>query len=181
MANTKSPSSFLCLDLGTTTGFAYVNTKTKIVLSGILKNYKKTKDRPEEKFSVFYDNLERLFWAVDTRIDEIYYELPNFASFKNQNITFNGLLGVLFCLGVKHSIDHYKTIAPSTLKKTITGNGMAKKEEVMEKCLELFPLLQLTDHNQADALAIAYYVNPNITKFKKRYKIVTASSDGGSD
>ena len=53
--------------------------------------------------------------------------------------------------------------------------------KVMEKCLELFPLLQLTDHNQADALAIAYYVNPNITKFKKRYKIITAASDGGAD
>lgn len=48
-------------------------------------------------------------------------------------------------------------IPPTTLKKMITHNGFAKKEEVSSKLSELSQLVFYTDH-ESDAFALAYVV-----------------------
>lgn len=53
-------------------------------------------------------------------------------------------------------------IAPNTVKKAITGNGHAEKEEVAQKIAEILGIPNdFTTDNESDALAVAYtgYLN----------------------
>lgn len=47
-------------------------------------------------------------------------------------------------------------IQPASVKKTVTGNGRAKKEEVAEKIKEIFKIKQNLSDHKTDAIAIAY-------------------------
>lgn len=46
-------------------------------------------------------------------------------------------------------------VAPTTLKKYVTGKGNASKMEVMAKMIRLMPQVEIANDNEADALALA--------------------------
>lgn len=57
---------------------------------------------------------------------------------------------------------------PKVIKKFITGNGNASKEDVLRKLNEFYQI-QLNDDNQADALALCVYQN-NWKTYKNKNK-----------
>lgn len=56
--------------------------------------------------------------------------------------------------------------APSSIKKIITKNGRAEKEEVQRHVLERFPHMVFEDQDQSDSCAagMAYFITNNIIK-----------------
>lgn len=55
--------------------------------------------------------------------------------------------------------------APNMIKKTITGNGQAKKEVIQAKILKKYPNLKFVNDDESDATAVA------ITNLIKKHKM----------
>lgn len=134
----------LAIDVGTQTGFSMLEggrlTAWTTVLEGVDGSH---------KLLAFWNYLK---WY---RPDLVVYERP-------------------FAQGAaKRQLDSYVTaielwamtndiswigVAPSTLKKSATGNGRAHKYEVIAAMRERFPATEILDDNQADAVALIDYL-----------------------
>ena len=71
---------------------------------------------------------------------------------------FNQATQVLYrCHGIANELFHQYPqfyYAPATIKKTITGNGQAKKEIVQKSILKKYPDLHFANDDESDATAI---------------------------
>ena len=128
----------LCLDLGTTTGWAFHSQGD--VRHGIKKFPKDLGERLEE----FYD------WLRTLNPDEVIYEKP-FNVPGRAVLTLNGMAGVLILVANQLGWG-ISSVSPMTIKKAVTGTGRATKEDMVEYVQKRYP--DVTDHNEADALGI---------------------------
>ena len=117
----------LSLDLSlSSTGFSIIDEKYNLITYGTIQT--KAKDNTEE---------ERLH-IIGKRIDELIkeYNVTDVcveASYKSVNVKTTQQLAKLLGISMYLSVDNdikVTTVNPSTARKSILGNGSAKKEEV---------------------------------------------------
>lgn len=130
-----------------------------VLESGTLKT--KADKTFQERISIIYEYIKKLI--IQYQPDCMGLERLFFRPGKNQEsfrsatiIQTNMVSGVLFLLAHQHTL-RIKELAPASVKKTITGNGRATKEEMLEVisayCKQQDIILK-TDH-QADSIGIA--------------------------
>lgn len=144
----------LTLDLGTRTGWA------RLTPDGVDHGYADF-DCPSgrdglrfQRFRAFLHDMKRRCDLAGHPLRLVVFEQVDFVSpvngVKSIKVSF-GLWGHLTAWCEHHSI-LYRGIAPGTLKKAMTGNGRAKKEEV--RAAVRAAGYAVTDLNEADALAL---------------------------
>ena len=146
---------FLALDLGTTTGWCLADyEKTTKVISGFKKlvSYKSSIDR----FPNFLTLLNEIYRVSEKKLSKIYYE-KNMMSYKNvyANYIHGGFLAVL---EVWTSEKGMPMVGMSCLqiRKEVFGKGNIPKVAILPTIQEIHP--HVSDHNEADAVALALYV-----------------------
>lgn len=140
----------LCLDLGTKTGWA-ANSRTNGIISG-------TKDfstKRNEGGGMRFLKFRRWLDSLGDGITEIHFEEVRRHAGTQAAHVYGGLVGTLTAWCEEHSIP-YSSVPVGTIKKSATGKGNASKEEMIEaaKRKGFNPI----DDNQADALALLFYV-----------------------
>ena len=140
-----------------TTGYAFIRTdgrRLKIASAGAGVIRGKSKETLPLRIFEIYRNLEELVSEHQPEamaIEEVYshYERPRTA------ILMGHVRGVICLCAAQHGIPVYSYSA-TTVKKTLTGNGRASKEQ-MQRAIQLeFRLPELpSPPDLADALAIA--------------------------
>lgn len=137
--------NILSLDLGTKTGFHVKNFEHE---SYGLISLAKYKSHPE-KFIMFYNSIRKLI--DDNVIDVIAYEeVKRFMSSASAHL-YGGFRAILLMVAYSRDCEVYG-LSPTEIKKSFTGSGKAKKDDMIAKCLEL--KYAVDDDNVADAIAI---------------------------
>lgn len=134
----------LCLDLGSTLGWAVLTGRDQ-VFSGSVE-FKGTLSRR------LYD-----FWVwlgQRMSVEKLVYERP-FAMADNANASLHGMAGIVQMTAYDHEIP-FTCFSPKEIKKFVTGNGKASKEDVVAAVSKVYG--RVHDHNEADALALLSYV-----------------------
>lgn len=154
----------LALDLGTTTGWCVDTIDNSIEYGSISFAVKNRKfNSPSLRFVYFREWLNEMY---ENKFDIVYYEMVMAHKGVHASHCFGGFLAILqeFCLcrGVP-----FEGVPVGTIKKYITGNGAAKKWEVIEAVEKLG--YTPDDDNAADAVALFEYAY-NI-KFIKEKKV----------
>lgn len=143
----------LALDLATTCGFAILRADGRIE-SGVESFAPKTKDREGARWVRFHG------WLVDLKqahsdIDLIAYELV-VGGVPGQVFAaqiYGGFLALTQRFAEHHGIE-YRGHHVGTIKKAWTGNGAAKKDAMIARCIELG--FKPADDNEADAIALLH-------------------------
>jgi Holliday junction resolvasome RuvABC endonuclease subunit len=160
--------TILALDLGTTTGWAYRDSKG-VVTAGrwVLQKADTTaaaaklrRDRTlDPRIPILYNTLKH-FWCVhatnppDWPINFIVWEDVQFSRFTLQTQLWASFRTVVWLFCHNHSIP--RDCCPvGTLKKFATGCGRAHKDGMIEAATRLFPGVYFGgDDNAADALCL---------------------------
>tara|TARA_R110000803_G_scaffold50217_2_gene104329 strand:+ start:133 stop:681 length:549 start_codon:yes stop_codon:yes gene_type:complete len=156
----------LALDLATKTGWALLAngvTSCGVVNfgNGKKKADGKDPDAPQARFEDWIAKHIRL-WKIDV---VVYEEVYRWMSQRAANI-YNGQRGYMRSKAYRCGIKRV-SYSPPTIKKHFTGNGHAKKKDMIAEAERRWPSLEIIDDNQVDALAIlSLYCdmtnNPNI-------------------
>lgn len=137
--------SVLCLDLGTTTGWALCH-------QGKIVSGKKTfKASQFEGGGMRYLRFRREFLSTFRSVREVWFEEVHRHEGTDAAHVYGGLLATLTAWCEEHAIP-YQGIGVGVIKKHITGKGNAGKEQVIAAVRAKG--YQPADHNEADALAI---------------------------
>lgn len=132
----------------------------KVLTYGLIKTT--TKNSNPERLVIIHDTLENLIDIYKPSIiscERLFYTNP-LEGHRNKSasiITTNMVTGIIHYLaGHKKLI--LKDFVPSSVKKTITGNGLAKKEDIISIVPTLMGLKpdEIKIEHIADALAIGY-------------------------
>jgi crossover junction endodeoxyribonuclease RuvC len=98
---------------------------------------------------------EFLLDFLDDRADDISLEKPFFTPLTlAKNIRTLEVIGIIKLAAQKLGLSVYE-YSPTTIKKTITGNGRADKKEIIQSVSDRFQINTKVTH-EADAIAIAY-------------------------
>lgn len=138
-------------------GFGFVVLYEDGIEECLLWNFTKNKKGDSERLLIIFDTLVHHFW----RLQE-YYEVDVAMEGYAHGAKFNreklGELGGIVKLAV---YDVFKkdpvVVAPTVLKKFVTGKGTASKEE-MVRAANIKWDREFTDHNIVDAYGLAQYV-----------------------
>lgn len=139
----------LCLDLGTKTGYSVVENN-KIIKSGT-KDFKPTRFQSSDyRFILFRNFLNTLLPA-----DQVFFEEVRRHIGVDAAHCYGGFKAVLTTFCQDNNIN-YSGVAVGTIKKSVTGNGAAKKDMVIRAVQNrgFNPI----DDNEADAIAIGLHV-----------------------
>ena len=101
---------------------------------------------------------------IDLAPDLIMYEAPWCVGNYAKQVLFT-MVGIMQMLAAEFMIDHTST-EPKALKKWATGNGNAKKEDMIKRAHELFPDVKIVDDNHADALLLAAQIQERLREDK---------------
>lgn len=118
--------------------------------------------------------LHEIFNHVSTILDE--YEITDFTKergFALHNTTTAKLRGVdavvLLAVFKKYAVEEYPEISPTTVKKYLTGNGRAEKEEVLAnierflyKPVKLSKTKAALDESDAIGVVISYAIQKKL-------------------
>lgn len=151
-------AGILALDTGMTMGWAYMPAPIKFT-HGIWKLPGGQKE-PGHAFNHLFKTLDD--FARENRPKLIVKEaaiLPTdhksthgkYAMSAKQRVLMYGLHAMVELICVQRGIK-LTEIEPRTLKKQFTGNGNAKKEDMIFRCKTIGQSVQ--DHNEADAIAL---------------------------
>ena len=146
----------LTLDLGTTTGWASVQSQV-VTQSGIVKLHPRRFDGGGIrylKFSKFLDDLESRIQPITA----IFYEEVKRHIGVDAAHAYGGFMAVLTAWCESRHIA-YEGVTVGTIKKHITGKGNANKQQVINAVKQLGH--QPQDDNESDAIAIAYWAIHN--------------------
>lgn len=118
----------------------------------IVETIKIKKERGMERINIIINHIKK-------RIEEykptrVFIEGYSFGSRGRSIISLGELGGIVRYVLAEMGLKPVE-IAPKSLKKITTGNGNADKVIMLESVNKKFNLL-LTDHNQADALALSF-------------------------
>lgn len=148
----KEKTTWLALDLGTTTGFAIKDRQDNIT-SGWVSFKSRRFEGGGMRFLRFKNWLEELKENINT-INAIYFEEVRRHLGTDASHIYGGLLAMLTAWCESESIP-YEGIPVGTIKKHVTGKGNASKAEVIKAINDLGVVdKKVTDDNEADALAI---------------------------
>ncbi len=148
-----SVKTVLALDLALTTGYA-VRKESGRVESGSFDCRGKARDLPGARWANFRRFLVELKQA-NPDISVIWYEVvighgPNQVASAH---CFGALRALVELFAFHHQIE-LKPVGVSAWKKRFTGNGAAKKDDVIAVCRQLG--FKPADDNEADALGILH-------------------------
>lgn len=142
----------LCLDLGTSTGWAIRNEYGRIISGTAM-----FKPRRFEGGGMRYLRFER--WLNETRnvsgkIDAVYFEEVRRHIGVDAAHAYGGFLAGLtaWC---EHNAIPYEGVPVGTIKRFITGKGNASKDQVIAAVQAHGHKPE--DNNEADALALLYF------------------------
>ena|SRR6056297_769059 len=150
----------LALDMATKTGYAILEDGK--VRGGVFemkapkRNRRHLADEHEgKKYGDFLDWLNRIIAKVQPQA--IYYEEP-FMNMRRPSSIQSGYAWKALLMGTaaQHGIPLHG-VAPSSLKKAVTGSGRAEKPEMIAAAKSQFPDLEIVDDNMADALHVLSY------------------------
>ena len=147
----KSPV-LLCLDLGTTTGWAVINHNSH-VMSGTMNFQQKRFEGGGMRYLRFQQWLEEMR-AVMGNIDAVYFEEVRRHLGVDAVHVYGGFLSTLTSWCEQHAIA-YQGVGVGTIKKFITGKGNASKEAVIAAVQALGHNPE--DDNEADAISLLHY------------------------
>ncbi len=149
----KSPA-LLCLDLGTTTGWAVTNHNAHII-SGTLSFQPRRFEGGGMRYLRFCQWLEETH-AVMEHIDAVYFEEVRRHLGVDAAHVYGGFLSTLTSWCERENIA-YQGVPVGTIKKFITGKGNANKAAVIAAVHALGHNPE--DDNQADAIALLHYAH----------------------
>lgn len=141
----------LCLDLGTTTGWAVGDLEKKKHIKSGSEDLSVSRFESHGfryiKFSRFLDRIHEKYGFT-----RCCFEAIRFAQTTDAAHMYGGFVAVLQSWCINHEVE-YNGIEPQIIKKHITGKGNASKEEVINSVkikLKIFP----QDDNEADAVSL---------------------------
>lgn len=156
MNHPNQSARVLALDLATTAGFA-------LIASGVITSgsqyfgHRVKKGQPHPPAGLQFAQFEN--WLKerirDDKPEAIAYEEVFRWMSSSAAHCFCGFRAIMLKEAIRAGIPCF-AYSPTTIKKYWTGTGSAKKELMMETTLMRFPDLDLTDSNEADALAILF-------------------------
>jgi len=149
--------TILCLDLGTTTGWALSNRKY-LITSGTIQFKPKRFEGGGMRYLRFEKWLNEIF-SIGRPFDAIFFEEVRRHIGTDAAHVYGGFLGCLTSWCEQHNTP-YQGIPVGTIKKFITGKGNASKENVIEAVKKYGH--QPADDNEADALALLHYALKSI-------------------
>lgn len=152
-------SNILCLDLGTTTGWACrVDGK---ITSGSVSFKPSRFDGGGMRFLKFRHWLSDMKVVMQGSIDSVFYEEVRRHIGTDAAHTYGGFWGTLTAWCESQQIP-YQGIPVGTIKKHATGKGNATKADMILSARNRghFP----EDDNQADALALFYWASEAIDR-----------------
>lgn len=143
----------LCLDLGTTFGYAVVDpVKKQVVETGRFKLTKENKSG--RRFSQLYKWLQTYHQSY--KFTQCYYELVRRHIGTDAAHCYGAYRGIMLSWAYDMNMEIPVGLGVGTIKKAATGKGKASKEEMIAAVQELGYLPK--DDNEADAIAIALSV-----------------------
>lgn len=163
--------NILSLDLGKNMGWVIYNSSSNNCESGYIcldKKIYKPKNK-NEKFRGRFLNTGKKFLNMSIWLSEMYLK-HSFNQVYFEEVwshrgaidahAYGGFLAILtaFC-EANHIL--YTGINTKTVKKFLTGNGNANKESMIEHVNKLG--FNITDHNEADAVAVLYTALSTLT------------------
>lgn len=143
----------LCLDLGTKTGWA--TWDGKFIHSGVQNfAFNPRHEGGGMRFLKFQSWLNEVHTLL--RVERIAYEqVQQRAASIAAGHVYGGFLGLLTAWCEQQRIP-YEGVPVGTIKKSLTGSGSAKKKDMVEWINKKGHAV--TDDNEADALAILYWL-----------------------
>lgn len=163
MTNT---SSILCLDIATKTGYAVIDNKGVILDSGTFNFSKKSKDSDLSRVVKFREAINQML-TKHPQIRSFVFERVDFSKYTMAHAVHHQLLSVLM-LSAHDFNKKLVSVSVGTLKKHSTGNGRASKEEMIDAASKSFPMIDIGDDNEADALNVANWAYT--TKYKEVFE-----------
>lgn len=139
----------LCLDLGTKTGWA-VTKYGEVTDSGTFNN-KSRKLHPFIAYEGFLIN--KGVW--NGGFDSVYYE----DVVRHLGVKAAHMYGGFKALTICQFFGKLHAVPVGTIKKSFTGNGRASKQMMIDEAIKRGHKPE--DDNEADAIALAYYVIEN--------------------
>jgi len=139
-------------------GLVVFNEKGEVADKQLLK-FKKT-DGDGERLLIIFDYLNHLFWNLVLSEIPVKMAMEGYAYGAKLNREKMGELG-----GIVKTAWYDATkkeaiiVAPTELKKFMTGKGNASKADMVAAVQKLEP--DITDHNLADAYGLAYMIYCN--------------------
>ena len=146
----------LCLDLGTTTGWALTHANI-VKQSGVAKFHPSRFESSAIRYVKFNRFLNDLEMQAEP-ITAVFFEAVRRHVGVDAAHAYGGYMAVLMAWCLEQQID-YEGVAVGTLKKHITGKGNASKQQVIDAVKQLGH--QPRDDNEADAISIAYWAINN--------------------
>lgn len=142
--------TILCLDLGTTTGWA--RHEKGVITSGAVSFKPKKYEGAGHRYLQFWNWLEKNTAGVDY----IFFEAVRRHAGTDAAHVYGGLMAFLESFCEENNIP-YAGVGVTEIKKHATGKGNAPKE-MMIAAMQAKGHISLTDkdHDEADALAIMY-------------------------
>lgn len=155
----------LYLDLGTTVGFLIHDNETGEIKSGSYFSGPIKKEDTNIRFSRFNKWLSSKLTAFD--IKQVYYEqVMRHISTASAHV-YGGFSSILYMNCIDRGIP-YNGVGVMVIKKAVTGNGHAKKDQMLDAIKRLG--YKTTDHNEADAIGIYITIKRRIEKPLNRYE-----------
>jgi Holliday junction resolvasome RuvABC endonuclease subunit len=142
----------LAIDPATVFGYCY---GPEIVATGF-HNLGPAKESKGRRLLDFYAHLERLL--KESNAEMIAYERPAGGHFTGVQFHCN-LEAIILVLAELNNIKAVP-ISSKSVKKFITGNGNAKKPEMVAEIKKTYP--HVKDHNEADAIGIYHFAQETI-------------------
>lgn len=136
-------------------GYAFVSTEG-IVCSGTIKTEKNlSKGNRLLQIEQQLTSLIKKYKPKIVSCEKLFFNIPNSQGRNKSNamMDVNMVSGIIQLIATKENIE-FVDFAPTTIKKNITGNGRAKKDEVRKKIIEQIKCSPKTEH-EVDAIAIA--------------------------
>ncbi len=150
---------FAGLDLSLTgTGVSIIDEKGKNIYNSLIKS-KKTGDRPMDELDRLISIKDRAFKEIHNKIPHgstIFYAIEGVALQAKNTVALSQLSGLnyFFREAIFNEHNTFFIIAPTSLKKFITGAGNAKKELMLLNIYKKYGC-SFNDDNIADAYALA--------------------------
>ncbi len=112
-----------------------------------------TKDSLTSRLAFIFKEISKIISSHSpdaVSIEEIFVNIN-----PRSSMTLSFARGAILCCIGYHNLPALE-FAPNTIKKTITGNGKADKEQVMKMLKFIIPNVSFSSPDEADAIAIGY-------------------------
>jgi Holliday junction resolvasome RuvABC endonuclease subunit len=151
--------NYLALDISlNSTGFAVINEDKNLLNYGYI-DYDKTITEKHKEL-VYHEKtnlqLEKIRILLrEHSVSEVFLERFSFGSFGNSSAVsvLAEVTGAIKLYLYNRSIP-YHAVSPQTVKKFITGNGRAKKEDVYDSIISLYPGVSGSRYDVTDAIGV---------------------------